>query len=109
MLGMENPVEIQSRDYWFKIVSMLEQNWALVDNDPDSPGVIVYFVHDLSGVFDRMRFKSYEIAKMSLRWNGFMQLENDKDAQDFLSPPPPPFWEAQHPNGPIYSSGRFWR
>jgi len=29
--------------------------------------------------------------------------------QSFLSPPSPPFGSVPHPNGPIYSSGRFWR
>ena len=26
-------VEIRSRDYWFKIVEFLQQNWALIDED----------------------------------------------------------------------------
>jgi len=27
----DKPVEIRSRDYWFKIVEFLQQNWALID------------------------------------------------------------------------------
>ncbi len=29
---MEESVEMQSRDYWFKVVEMLQQNWTLIDN-----------------------------------------------------------------------------
>lgn len=109
MPEMETPVEIQSRDYWFKVVGMLQHNWALIDEFPEQSSAVVYFIHDLSGVFDRMHFKDLETAERSLRWNGFAKLEIDRDAQEFLTRPPPPFWETQHPNGPIYSSGRFWR
>jgi hypothetical protein len=31
MIGEASPVSIRSRDYWFKIVDFLQQNWALVD------------------------------------------------------------------------------
>jgi hypothetical protein len=29
----DETVEIRSRDYWFKIVEFLQQNWALIDED----------------------------------------------------------------------------
>lgn len=35
-------VPIISRDYWFKIVEFLQQNWALID--PNESGVIVWFL-----------------------------------------------------------------
>jgi hypothetical protein len=28
---MTDPVKIESHDYWFKVVDMLQQNWALID------------------------------------------------------------------------------
>ncbi|MBK6751630.1 MAG: hypothetical protein IPG67_16940 [Acidobacteria bacterium] len=48
---MEDKIEIRSRDYRFKVVEFLQQNWALVDETTD--GVIVYFFGDTAGVFDR--------------------------------------------------------
>jgi hypothetical protein len=97
---------IESRDYWFKIVEFLQQNWALVD--PHEQGVIVWFIGDTSGAFDEMLFASKEQAEDALRRNGFLRFAHDLEAQRFLHPPTPPFTRRPHPNGPIYSSGRFW-
>lgn len=106
-MRIDIPVQINSRDYWFKVADMLQQNWALIDEAPGgSP--IVYFVHDRSGVFDRLAFSSRKEAEQALRRNGFSNLADDESAKSFLSPPDAPFFEAPHPNGPIYSSGRFW-
>lgn len=107
--NMYTHIHIQSRDHWFKIVAMLQHNWALVDALPGDAGVIVYFVHDRSGVFDRLHFHDNRSAEHGLRRNGFARFRDDEEAQEFLEPPTPPFWEDEHPNGPIYSSGRFWR
>jgi len=108
-----NTVEIRSRDYWFKIVDFLQQNWALIDETPDS--CVVFFfgddsgVTDDSGVFDKLAFSSTAEAETALCRNGFGRFAEDKEAQGFIAVPQPPFHERAHPNGPIYSSGRFWR
>lgn len=65
-------VEIHSRDYWVKVIEMLQQNWALIDPEYEKGQVRIYFFLD-------------------------------------LVPPAPPFYRDEHPNGPIYSSGKFWR
>ena len=39
---MEQPISITSRDYWFKVVGMLQQNWALIEN-VSADGCRVYF------------------------------------------------------------------
>lgn len=31
---MKNIIEIRSNDYWFKVVGMLQQNWALTPPQP---------------------------------------------------------------------------
>ena len=41
-------MQIASRDYWFKVVEMLQQNWALIE--PAERGVTVFFLQDASGV-----------------------------------------------------------
>ena len=54
----DEPIEIRSRDYWFKIVEFLQQNWALIDDAPGGRGCTVFFFGDTSGVFDRLSFSS---------------------------------------------------
>lgn len=104
---MSDTLNIKSRDYWFKVVEMLQQNWALID--PVEGGAIVYFLSDASGVFDQIAFGTTEAAEASLSENGFRRFGGDQQAQSFLQPPSPPFSRQPHPNGPIYSSGRFWK
>ena len=107
MLEGKTNIEISSRDYWFKVVECLQQNWALIDSISDGY-CTVFFFGDTSGVFDSLWFPSEDEAKEALKRNGFERLANNKEAQDFFSVPKSPFEEVQHPNGPIYSSGRFW-
>lgn len=102
-------VGIRSRDYWFKIVEFLQQNWALIDQDDDAEACTVYFLSDTSGVFDRLSFPSVRSAEYELGANGFRRYSSDKKAQSIIRPPDPPFVERTHPLGPIYSSGRFWK
>ena len=104
---MSDEITIESRDYWFKVVEMLQQNWALIDET--GAGVTVYFVSDTGGVFDEIPFNSVDAARASLSENGFQRFVEDPKVASFLSPPNPPFTQQPHPNGPIYSSGRFWK
>ena len=99
-------VEIKSRDYWLKIVDFLQQNWALIDETPT--GCVVFFFGDNAGVFDRISFSSISEAKIALRKNDFCRYAEDSNAQEFIEIPEGPFQEWEHPNGKIYSSGRFW-
>jgi hypothetical protein len=106
----DKTVEIRSRDYWFKIVEFLQQNWALIDEDTTGgTGCTVFFVGDTAGVFDRLRFASVVDAEVALLRNGFKRYDTDEKAREFIAKPEPPFWESRHPNGPIYSSGRYWK
>lgn len=101
------PLAISSQDYWFKIVDFLQQNWAVIE--PSGSGTCtVYFFGDTSGVFDEMSFTSAEEAETALCRNGFKRFDEDAEAQKFIAKPQGPFERRPHPNGPIYSSGRFW-
>ena len=104
----EETVEITSRDYWFKVVDMLQQNCALLEPNKEKLGLTLYFIHDTSGVFDQMEFEDSIEAERQLRLNGFGKYSEDKQAQGFISPPKPPFHKSSHPNGVIYSSGKYW-
>lgn len=105
---MEHIIPITSHDYWFKVVGMLQQNWALIENI-SADGCRVYFISDTSGVFDELEFADTQAAEAALRRNGFARFDDDKEAQKFLSTPSPPYFRRPHPNGPIYSSGQYWR
>lgn len=107
---MSETVDIHSRDYWVKVVDNLQQNWALVETgDKQSSEARVFFMGDTSGVFDEMSFPSADEARRALQNNGFDRYADDRLLQSFLAPPEPPFRRSQHPNGAIYSSGRYWR
>jgi hypothetical protein len=105
---VKTSVKIDNRDFWFKIVDFLQQNWALIDEQNDGK-VKVFFISDASGVFDTMNFENEQDAKMGLTRNGFKRFADDIESQKFLSPPEAPYFFTSHPNGPIYSSGRFWK
>jgi len=85
----EEIIPITSRDYWFKVVAYLQQNWALLDSD--ERGATVWFIGDTSWVFDQMSFPSAEEALRALTRNGFRRLADDEKAQRVLSLPKPPF------------------
>lgn len=103
----DDVVEIESRDYWFKIVDFLQQNWALID--PHDFGVVVWFFGDTSGVFDQLTFSASREAEEALKKNGFGRYADDPKSKESIAVPRPPFHRRAHPNGPIYSSGRFWK
>jgi hypothetical protein len=105
---MSEVVEIQSREFWFKVVGMLQQNWALVESTLEG-GVRVLFIDDASTVFDEMAFPSDRDAAAQLERNGFAKYDDDEEAKNFIRPPQAQFRRGTHPNGAIYSSGRFWR
>ncbi len=98
---------ITSTDYWFKVVEFLQQNWGVIEEGKS--GCTVYFFGDTAGIFDQIEFDSVSEAEEALKRNGFAKYEDDKKAQEFIAKPEPPFHTQPHPNGPIYSSGRFWQ
>ena len=103
---MSGAVPIQSRDFWVKVVEMLQQNWALIE--PKGSKVTIHFLHDLGGVFDELSYPSLREAQAALRFNGFRRYDEDSSYSEMFARPEPPFRREQHPNGAIYSSGEFW-
>jgi hypothetical protein len=49
-----------------------------------------------------------EAETVALR-KGFNRYNTEETEKEFIGNPEPPFWESRHPNGAIYSSGRFWQ
>ena len=79
--------EIQSREWWIKVLGMLQHNWALIE-EFESGAAIVYFFHDngepigfagysraqLRGrcaIVDSLKFESVQLAEEGLSRNGF--------------------------------------
>ena len=94
-------------ELWVKIVGMLQQNWARIEISGHG-GVRISFITDAGGVFDAIAFDTEADAIEALERNGFQRLAGSLELQSLLRPPQPPFQPSVHPNGPIYSSGRFW-
>jgi len=105
---MSDLVALNNDDFWVKVVEILQQNWAVIEPEA-TEAVRVYFISDASGVFDEIAFPSAEQAADALRRNGFSRYADSLDLQSFLRPPSAPFHRGHHPNGPIYSSGGFWK
>ena len=104
---MKDNINITSSDYWYKIVDFLQQNWGVIETtDTDCT---IYFFGDTAGIFDQINFRSLDEAKQALIRNEFKQYDNDEKAQEFIVKPKPPFHYQSHPNGQIYSSGRYWQ
>ena len=101
-------VVIHNADYWVKLVDFLQQNWALIDEEIDGRARI-YFISDRSGVFDELFLSSVAEARDAMIRNGFQEFFDSEDLKSFLNPPLAPFHRTPHPNGPVYSSGRFWK
>ena len=102
-------IGIRSTDYWVKVVGMLQHNWALVESDIIKDECVIYFIHDGSGVFDNIHCISRQGAERALTQNGFFRFSDDENAKEFLCPPKPPYTTCTHPNGAIYSSGKYWK
>lgn len=79
--------EIKSREWWIKVLGMLQHNWALIEEEADGSAT-VYFLHDCglnmarngyslkqlkgrSAIVDSLDFESVQLAKEALARNEF--------------------------------------
>ena len=100
-------LDVETSRFWFKVVDMLQHNWAVIL--PHDDGVEVVFFGDTSYIFDRMVFSLAEKAAKALLRNGFALFDDDKDAQIFIPKPAAQLKDEPMYRRPIYSSGEFWR
>ncbi len=97
-------IKIEGDDFWVKVLGFLQQNWALIEVGEK---VTVWFIHDGSGVIDRLEFDSLEKAELGLYRNGFKKyLDPNEKFTEFMAPPQRPFY-AFPMN--VYSSGEYWQ
>ena len=94
-----------ARDPWFKVVEMLQQNWAVIV--PRNDHALIVFYDDNCHVFDQITSPSVSAAKGALLRNGFSKFLEDEKAQEFIGLPAGKFKERVSPFK-IYSSGKHW-
>jgi hypothetical protein len=74
----------------------------------DEGKTFVVFFGDTRGIFDEILFENRKDAEAALARNGFKKYQEELEIKKFVPLPEGRFHVRAHPNGPIYSSGRFW-
>ncbi|MEK9509020.1 hypothetical protein WI460_12560 [Gemmatimonadota bacterium Y43] len=92
---------------WVKVVGFLQHNWAVIAPSPQ--GSLIVFYGDTAGVFDWLLMDDQAQAEDALRRNGFERYEDGSELASAIPRPRGDFRFFEHPNGRIYSSGRFWK
>ena len=99
----------KAEDYWFKVVDMLQQTWALIEILENDTATI-YFFDDRSRIFDRMKFDNINDAEVGLKRNGFSRYSDGSEAQQFIAKPAAPEIDKDQTfSSGIYSSGKYWK
>ncbi len=102
-------MKIKSTDFWVKVVGFLQHNWAIIE-EAEKNQFKIFFFDDLARVFDELEYKLLDDATEALNRNGFSLWEEEDDRfKEHIPKPNLPFSSDKHPNGLIYSSGRFWQ
>ncbi len=125
--------EINSNQWWCKILGMLSQNWALVEINIKTKGATIYFFYDqgliLGGggpsmpikfyktelleyacIIDSLEFNSVREAELGLKRNKFKMVKNPRSA-DSYEPEPPlqiKFFDARKYHKGIYLNSEYW-
>ena len=117
--------EINSRDWWFKVLGMLCHNWALIEVNSKC-SVTVYFFQDHASsdgfdedyddqrfatripIVDSIDFDDIEDAKFALKNNSFNRLEENPGPWDGQEPEGV-FYDDRSNENAIYSNGKYWK
>lgn len=92
---------------WFKVISMLQQNWAVCE--PTATVCRVRFFDDDSSVFDRLEFPDTSAAAIALAHNGFTRIRDRPSFMTVAPLPRFPLTDAGSNSRPVYSSGDHWK
>lgn len=118
--------EIKSKQWWIKIIGMLQHNWALIEEHDDGAATI-YFFHDCGGtrnfvpgykwyelkeraaVVDSLSYASPSAAKEALEENGF-RLQETVGLLGSGEIPTGAFYDARATEDGVYSkSEEHWK
>jgi hypothetical protein len=115
--------KISNRDWWAKVLGMLQHNWALIEEGAGG-SVTVYFFHDgevgmgcygysraqLKGryaIVDSLDFDSVQLAKDALSRNGF-RLHGDEELLGSDVKPRGNFYDVRAMEEGVYSRQGNW-
>lgn len=87
----KNPLLIKSQNFWFKIFGMLNQLWALIEEDTNNGKVVVYWINDLSVIVKSQEFGSCDEAQQYLESDGYRLFELSRHVWSILCPPGNPY------------------
>jgi hypothetical protein len=116
--------EIQSREWWIKVLGMLQHNWALIEEGADGSAT-VYFLHDCglnmapngyslkqlkgrSAIVDSLDFDSVQLAKDALSRNGF-RVHGDDERLGSDVKPRGNFYDVRPFEDGVYSRQSNWK
>ena len=98
----------QGPEPWFKVLGMLQQNWAAVF--PQTNGrAVVHFFGDDSRIFDTLEFDSAQTAEGALEFNGFTRLSEDPSFSYIAGVPTYPLTHKAESIRAVYSTGGYWK
>lgn len=93
---------------WFKVLAMLQQNWAAIFARPEG-GVTVHFFDDHADVFDTLEFDSVSDAEGALEFNGFVRLSEEPGFAYVAGVPSYPLKHSPRALRRVYSGGEYWK
>ena len=107
-------VEINNKDYLYKIVGFSQDNWAFIQpENTDTGECVVMFVNNRSALMDELKFKSRDEACSELKRNGFRDddeyLSKYRSNEPMKKPMPPYVDDTEYESNHIYSSGKHWK
>jgi len=100
--GEDELAFIESRDYWVRVVDFLQIHWALIEREGPKKSKI-YFLTEVSGIFDEVVCHSTAAAEALLESNEFSRFSENVSVSMF-DPPPPPFWRREDGFGGVYTA-----
>lgn len=117
--------EIQSKEWWVKVIGMCCHNWALIERGIGEE-VTIYFFHDLgrtknllknykhcqlkgrAAIVDSLDYPNFEEAEADLKHNGFEEFECKPGPWDGYEPDGA-YYDARESEDGIYSKGEYWK
>lgn len=117
--------EINSREWWIKVLGMLQHNWALIEESVDGSAT-VFFFHDCgatnvpcrsykisqlkgrSAIVDSFEFDSLKSACEGLRSNDFIPVADAPSGIDIGMQPQGVFYDARSTEKGLYSKKGYW-
>ena len=80
-------IQITQHDYWYKIVGMLQQVWALIEPQSVGGGVCLYRLDDGGEVYRSQTFQDLHGATQQVLEEGWQRFDEDPEMWELIVPP----------------------